>query len=346
MSLAEVEIVIGSERWGRWEQVTLQRSLDNFSTVTFTGPFEPGRQEMRQTLRPFQFQDLTVKVDGEDLFTGTMMSPQPKQDENGATVEVSGYAKPAVLMDAHIPGDNLPVQWSKVTIADIARSLCEPFGIGVAPINGTTGAAFRRVKLKADEPPGRLIAELARQRGLVVRDNGKGELLLTESAQTSRPVAQLVEGEPPLQVAEATFSPQDYFSAITGLAKSKPERIGGKHTEQNPHLSGVVRPYSFEAEDVDKGDLPGAVQAKLGRMFANMAAYVVQVPSWYDASGNLWAPNTTVSLKAPGAMVYDHYEFLIRDVIQVQDHSGEQTKLGLVLPGAFSGESPASLPWD
>lgn len=343
--MAEVNVSLAGKTWRYWEHITLQRSLDNWSTVTLTGPFDPGRREMRSALRPFAFQDLVVGVDANDVLTGTMMTPVPKTTDDAVTVEVSGFARPAVLMDTHLPADTFPLQWSGLDLAQVAEAICEPHGIAV-DVEGEIGPAFARVKLEPDKAPGAFLAELARQRGKILRDSAAGSLLISESARTGRPVAQLVEGEAPLQEAAVTFSPQQYFSEITGLVNNKGRRRGAKHTETNPHLQGVVRPYSFRVEDVDKGDLPGAVAAKLARMFGNMVAYVVKVPTWYDGSGRLWEPNRTVSLKAPGAMVYDHYEFLIRDVILEQDGVSEIAALGLVLPGAFSGEAPEYLPWD
>jgi hypothetical protein len=45
-------------------------------------------------------------------------------------------------------------------------------------------------------------------------------------------------------------------------------------------------------------------------------------------------------------MVYNEYEFLIRDVTFEQTANSEVARLGLVLPGSFTGEAPEALPWD
>ena len=106
-----------------------------------------------------------------------------------------------------------------------------------------------------------------------------------------------------------------------------------------------MRPLNFTLGDVNAGDLPGAVKAHMARMFGNMVAYVVKVPTWYDPQGALWEPNTNVTLHAPGAMVYSETELLVRDVILKASQAEVTASLGLVLPGAFSGEQPESLPW-
>ena len=75
-------------------------------------------------------------------------------------------------------------------------------------------------------------------------------------------------------------------------------------------------------------------------------AYTCRVSTWRDPAGNLWAPNTTVTLTAPDAMIYDKYEFIIRSVTFETDRATETATLNLVLTGSFSGEIPDSLPWD
>ena len=81
-------------------------------------------------------------------------------------------------------------------------------------------------------------------------------------------------------------------------------------------------------------------------MFANVAAYSVTVATWRDPDGKLWAPNSLVTLLAPGAMIYKEYMFLIRSVEFSRGTDGEVALLSLVMPEAFAGDVPESLPWD
>src|SRR5699024_7629400 len=137
---------------------------------------------------------------------------------------------------------------------------------------------------------------------------------------------------------------QTYYSEITGLAKTRVGRGGSSYTVTNPRLQGVVRPHTFQVNDTDSPDLPAAVAAKMGRMFGNMVSYSAEVPTWRDPSGALWAPNSTVTLQAPGAMVYRETELVIREVTLKQDADSHSASLSLMMPGAFSGEIPEVLP--
>lgn len=206
---------------------------------------------------------------------------------------------------------------------------------------------FRRVALKPDQSAFDFLAKLAKQRNFVLTDSVGGELLFWRSIAPGAPRARFVEGQPPLISVSATFAPQDYFSEITGIAKTRSGKAGSRFTVANPFGADFIRPDVFSPDDTDSGDLEQAVRARMGRMFAGAASYTVTVPTWRDASGEIWRPNTTVTLNAPGAMVYRETEMVIRDVtFDVGDNDAQTATLSLVLPGAFSGEIPEVLPWD
>lgn len=343
--MPKVDIKINNQVWSFWESVTISRSIDSYSTISFSGPFDHSRAEFRSAMRPFSFQKCVVSVDGENLFSGTMLTPVPRSEPDGVAVDVSAYALPAVLHDTHMHPSFMPFEWRRMTLLQIAQNICGTFGIeAVADVD--TGPSFKQVKLAVDKPPGDFLAELSKQRGRVLRDTVDGRLLITKSVTKSKPVARLVDGDPPVRSVSAAFSPQDYYSELSCFAKSKPGRLGARKTVDNPHLFAVSRPFSFSASDADRGDLENAANAKMGRMFGNMVAFRVPVATWHDESGALWEPNTIVTLTAPGSMVYSAYDMLVRRVEFRQDDAGESATLEVVIPGAFAGEIPERLPWD
>jgi prophage tail gpP-like protein len=103
---------------------------------------------------------------------------------------------------------------------------------------------------------------------------------------------------------------------------------------------------TFSLDDTEKADAQGAVDAKMGRMFANCVSYVVDIPSWNDPSGRRWQPNTTLNMLFPSAMIYNRTELLVRDVFLRANKDARTASLGLVLPGSFSGKIPDRLPWE
>jgi len=345
-----VSVVIDGTKFEHWQSVTVTRSVDTFSTVTLTAPFDPSRKEFREVFRPFSFKPLKVLIKGKALFTGSLVGVHPRIDPNARTVEVTGYSLPGVLQDCTAPGKTVPHEFKKLGLRAIIEQLCQPFGLAVKIGPGSSeGSRFDKVKLEEGQVLFEFFTELAKQRNLVISDTAEGAVLCWRSVEAGNPVGIFVEGEAPLSTVSAEFNPQDYFSEITGFCSAKRGRKGSKHTEQNPWLTRL-RPMSFKLDDTEKGDAPEATRAKLGRMFANVAAYTLSdLPTWRDPNGDLWEPNTTLKLTAPSVMIYRRTELLVRNVTLVQDADKETATLDLVLPGAFSGEPPgltSFLPWE
>jgi prophage tail gpP-like protein len=347
-----VNVQIDKNYFGNWVECEIGLSIDSFSTVSLLAPFERDRREFRDLFRPFKYQDLEVDTHLETLFHGFIVQVAPKLLPNESSVQVSGYARPGVFCDCTQPhttsSDAIPHhrEFKKLGLKAIAEELCKPFGIEV-DFAGPEGKPFDKVRITPEKKIFEFLSELAKQRNLVISNTVEGKLLFWQSVEPGNPVARFVQGESPLGAVETEFRPQEYFSQVTGFATKKRGKTPAKWTEQNPWLASPLRPHIFKLEDTERGDAPEATRAKLGRMFANMVSYTIpDIPSWRDKQGNLWRPNTTVTLYAPDAMVYTETELLIRSVKLKTTRDATTATLELCLPGAFNGKVPEFLPWN
>lgn len=341
----ETAILIDGQRFRFWDKVRITRAIDAMDTVEFGAPFEADVPGFRETFRPFSFKPVVTTVGGSPLFTGTMVAVSPAVENSQKVVSVSGYSLPGVLNDCTPPASAFPLEFNNQGLREIATTLAAPFGLSVI-FQADQGAVFERV---ATEPGKKVLAfltELAKQRNLIVSSTPEGALIFWQSVEAGAPVAQLQEGSAPVLSVTPFFSPQEYYSHITGIEPVIVGLAGSQFTVKNPRLQGVVRPITFNAPDTLDADVKAAVEAKSGRMFGNMAAYSVRVATWRDPQGELWAPNTTVTLLAPDAMVYSEYEFVIRSVEFSRESKVKTATLNLVIPGSFSGQIPEALPWD
>lgn len=331
-----------------WGEIEITLSLDAFDSVGFKAPFDHGRAEFRETFRPFKFKPLRVLTNIEPLLVGTLIDVLPDIQPNAKSVDVKGYAKPGVLCDcdSSIRAGGHKLEFKNLNLKEIAQSLCRPFGIEVE-FRGDPGAPFKKVSIGIDENIHKFLVELTKQRNYVMTNSREGRLLFWKSVTESTPVARFVQGVTPFANITPTFSPQDYYSEMTGFTAARKRKGGSSYTFQNTWLQDVFRPKSCKFDDTEKGDAPEATRAKVGRMFGNMCSYVIDgLPSWRDPEGNLWRPNTTVTARAPDAMIYRETELLIRNVKLNKNAGKEFASLEVVLPGAFSGEIPKFLPWD
>ncbi len=341
----EVAILIDGKRFRFWTNVRVTRSVDAMDTVQLMSPFESDNKDFRSIFKPFSFKKITVTVGGSPIFTGTMIGVNPSLENGQKIVNVSGYSLPGVLNDCTAPASSFPLEFNEQGLKDIAQKLASPFGLSVT-FNAEQGAPFERVACNPDKKILEFIAELARQRNLIISSNSRGSLLVWKSIDTGTPLAKLEQGSSPVLSVTSMFNPQNYYSNITGIEPVSIIGSGSQFTVKNNLCNGVIRPLTFNVLDTDSGGIKKAVESKVGRMFGNMVTYSVTVNTWRDPQGYLWNPNTLINLLAPDAMVYNEYIFLIRSVSFERQDNQETAVLNLVIPGAFSGKIPESLPWD
>lgn len=342
----EVIVLIDGKEFGGWTEFEDTHHIDSFSTVTFGAPFEADRRAFRDAFRPYSFAPLEVGIDGESIFKGTLVGPSPNSDPTASSVYASAYSLPGVLATACVPAENLPLEFRGLTLHAMALALCRPLGIEVQ-LDVSDGSPFAKSKLEVDQFILDFLAEAARQRGVVLSNTTDGALLIQRSTGEGRPVARLEGGISPVVGVIASPPSEEYYSHITGFSTTKKGKLGSHYTVRNPKLpASVVRPSNFTLSDTESGDVPAAATAKLARMFGASCAYDVDLCTWRDPRGKLYIPNTTTTLKAPNAMVYSDYEFLIRTVTRRRDAVSKTASLRLVLPGAYSGQIPKAMPWD
>jgi len=341
----ETAVLIEEERFRFWQTIRITRAIDAMDTMELVAPFDAEIESFRENFRPLSYKSAKVTVGGVPLFTGTMVGVVPPLDPSKKIVAISAYSLPGVLNDCTAPASAFPLEFNEQNLRDIAKKLAGLFGLAVV-FNDDPGPVFDRVALLPGKKVLLFLAELAKQRNLIISSTPNGELLFLRSADAGQPVAQLRQGEPPLVTVTPFFSPQEYYSHITGIEPVLVGLAGSQFTVKNPRLAGVVRPITFEASDAVIADVKSAVESKAGRMFANAVSYSVSVSTWRDFKGNLWTPDTTITLIAPDAMVYTEYAFIVRSVEFNRERSSESAVLNLVIPGSFSGEIPETLPWD
>jgi len=346
-SISEVALQVNGQRFSGWDSITITRAIDTVSVAEFTAPFDPTDAQARATFRPFSYQDVVVDVGGSRLFTGTMVNPSPATSDRARTLGVSCYGKPGVLGDCTAPASAYPkAAWDEATLRTIASEAARFLGIGVQ-FDADVGAVFPRVALKPGDKILTFLSALAAQRNLVIGDTPDGRLLFPAIVEDAKPVADLTEGEAgPLLSVSPQFSPQDYHSHVTGIAPVIIGLAGTQYTVANARLADALRPVTFESPDMIDNDIAASVESKTGRMFASAIAYSIDLTTWRDPSGELWAPNTLITVLAPGAMIYTRSTFLVRSVTLSKTANSETATLDLILPGTLAGKVPERLPWD
>ena len=349
-TVEEMAVLINGKRFKFWDKIRIIESLDTIGTIEFSAPFDVDLPNFKESFRPFSFQSVIITVGDDPIFTGTMLTPVPIIENESKIISVSCYSLPGILNDCTPPAsmfkdNNGKLEFNGQGLQEIITTLASPFGVGV-DFQAEQGAIFERLAIEPGKKVLTFIIELLQQRNLILSSDSKGKLIILQSVETGNAVGRLEQGSAPVLSVTPFFTPQQYYSHVTGIEPVVVGLAGSQFTVKNPRLPGVVRPFTFIAPDTIDSTIKSSVEAKTGRMFGNMVSYSIRVATHRDPSGNRWASNTTVILQAPDAMVYNDYEFIIRSVEFEKDDKTETAILNLVLPGSFSGKIPTILPWD
>jgi prophage tail gpP-like protein len=338
---------LDGRRFGEWSEIELSVGIDSYRCASLSGPWDPGRKEMRAAFQPLSFPAVTITIGDELFLTGKVQDVSPSVDASQASVGVTAYSTAYWLTEIYAPAELPPFEFNDLDLKQIALAVVGPaLGLSVS-LDGPPGAKFSRVKCERDSELHGFLAELALQRGFVVTDTASGDLLFRSEGPTGSPVARLA-GQPIGRVS-AQFQPSKWYSHITGRAcKRAGQQHGSKYTQQNKLYRSIFpRHHCQTVGNTGSADVPRATKALVGRMVASAATYTVEdLPTWRDPAGKLWQPNTTLVITAPGAMIYRETELLIREVKFKQTGDQETATLELVLPGSFGGTQPKALPWD
>lgn len=334
----------GTELKG-WQSMTFRRAIDSADAVTFTAPFDPKNKKHRDWFRPAMYREIVLRYGGKKVFTGTAHNPTPTNGANSTTVQVSAISKCGVWQDCTMPAGT-PLQFDGFTLKKIATALADPFGLTPQFPDGD-GAPFDKATLEPEGNPLQFLAELAKQRGLVIGSDENGNPLFWKSVDLVKPVAEFLPDSQPAYQISPQFDDQKLFSEVTGLAKSKHGKTGSKYSEGNFHIQDATRPHTFSLNDTEPADVPAAVQTKIARQFGEAIGYSISSATILDQGlKNLYDRNTIVRVKEPKVMIYAPFDFLIRAVQFNVTAKDKTADIEIVLPTAFSGIIPEALPWD
>lgn len=342
-----ITLLINGYKFDFWPSIKINRSIDTIGdTFELTAPWLPENSRFRKIFKPFGYQDVVVYIGGEKIISGTAVNINPNSNANQKEVKISGYSRAAVLNDVMMPSSAFPLQFSNLTLLQIAQRLSTPFGIKVI-FKTSPGAPFKNVVLAPDKKIYPFLIELATQRGIIISSDADGNMIFQKST-TSPATMTIIEGQPPFSTASVTFDGQQRYSSFAALGDGWKSGRGQIAVIEDPAIkkTGILRPFIYKATDIEHGDLKEAARSKLGRNIANSMQIDVTVNGLRDRNGNLWKDNQKVIFQSPGNMLHIATEYVIRDVEFIKDDKSEMSNLTLVFPEAFSGEIRTVFPWD
>ncbi len=331
--MPDVKLKINNSEYSGWESMRISRSIEQIS-----GTFEltvsdkwPGIDSTREIKTGHACE---VLINSSTVINGYVDDVTPSFGTSDHTISVSGRDKTGDLVDCSAVYKT--GEWSDRNILQIAKDLCDPFGITVSS-NVDYGAVFKKWSIQESETVYECIERAARIRGLLLVSDGSGGLLITR-ASSDRIETGLIEGENLLS-GSRTFTWRDRFSKYTiksqnaGFDDSTPDQNSGPRGEAVDNTVNRYRPLIIIAEDQgDTAKLNDRAKWEKNVRAGKSSRINVSVQGWSHKAG-LWEPNKMVRITSDKLTV--DKDMLIVSVGYSLDRSGSITNLALCDREAF-----------
>lgn len=339
--MPDFRVVVNGQSYGGWKEASVVRTIEALAgsfevLVSEKWPGQPTRREINPGDACEITLDETVVLSGYVDDVNGQYGPGRDGGDGTHTVSIMGRDKTGDLVDCSHAGP--PNEWTGQRIDQIARAICEPFGIPVTVESGTDiGAALsKKFTIQQGETAYEAIERMARMRAVLAVSDGRGGLVLTRSGTAKAPTA-LVLGENIL-AGSGLSSIRERFSEYTVKGQ-----LAGSDTLYGTQASGPAglaqdpiiqryRPIVIVAED--QADI-GTCQ-KRARWEANVRAgrgrrVTYRVQGWKH-KGGLWKPNELVDVRDP--LLGIATEMLIVSVRQTIQN-GSTTEIEAARPEAY-----------
>ena len=317
---------------------TMDTGADGFSASL---PFDPTDEKLAELLKPYGYKSTAVYLGEDIVINGILYTIENEFSNSGIRKILEGATITANIVDSSLPP---PYEATKIKFIDRATTILEPFGIAVkidSSVASNLAEPFDRVTAEPNEKVFNHLATLARQRGVLLTCTPEGELLATKAAK-GRPVASIQEEAPPQLEYKIRFDGRARFHTYRLLGETPKKHFIS--ADANDLLVPSGRMIVETANESTAGNIQEAADWARSKRVADTMTFPIPVYSWYDPKGNLWEPNTLVSITAPSMNIPDGFDMLIRSVQYDWSSSGTRAVLNVVPPTVFTGEEVIE-PW-
>lgn len=345
MADGELFLALGQQQVHGWTQVRVTRGIERLPSDFDLGLTERFPGELAElVVEPGMACQL--RMDDDLVITGYVDDYDPGFDAESHYVRVAGRSKCADLIDcaAEWPGGQI----SNATVLGVAQKLGSVYGPAVnGKAEGIAVATdvpdlvvLPQTNVMLGESAFEIIERMARFSAVLAYDRPDGSLFLTRVG-TRRAGSALVEGEN-IQRADARYTVAARYSTYSAYIQSADTYLDAGSAG---NLIGIAtdpnvtrhRGLVIISEGGGLGNDIAVQRARweAARRVGRSRVVTIVVDSWRDGAGQLWEPNTLVSVTSP-RLKLNAESLLIAEVTYVRDdYSGTTATLTLLAPEAF-----------
>lgn len=335
-----VELKVDGKIFSGWTSVTVNRSIE-----TMAGYFDLGVNVQTSTdlssLAPGK--PFTLSIDGQTVITGYTDGRRRQIGADSMKITIAGRDKTADLIDcaAIYKGG----QWKKRTLEQIARDLCQPYGVAVRweLTDAESAAPFTSFTLDHSETVYEALGRAARARGVLITSNAAGDLVFTRADESHSD--RLVLGENLLSV-DFDEDYRDRFSEYTvkghGRSNGKvgdtvdARTIASQKGTATDSAITRYRPMIILADSkIDTQSATARALREQRRRLAKSVTFEAQLDGWTRSNGQIWMPNILAEIDASKFAIQTGPLLVSKVVLTLDDREGVKTTLTLAPRDGF-----------
>lgn len=323
---------VGGNEYQGWESISVTRELNaaasNFE-LKLTDRWEQGQEPWR--IKPGDF--LSISMGGLRVLTGYVDKFEASISASSRELSVSGRSRTCDIVDCSVIGD---LEFSGLTLKDLAEKLCKPFNI-LVKYREAAGNALDKITAQQGDTVFSLLEKHMKQRKVLAYPSVYGDLII-EGRGKIRAASAIVQGKNLIsgsvswdntnRFSEYTVKGQnlgflgDAKQAVVSTGKSFDKGV----TRYRPHV------FVVEATASDEGTFDRA-KYECELRAAQAIELEVVVPGWYMENDELWEVNRIVPVDIGYLGI--RRNMLSKKVTFTKDQSGTKTSLTLIREDAF-----------
>lgn len=318
-----------------WKSVSVARNLDSLSgsfSLTATDRWEATKEAW--PLKPGV--KVEIYIDKDRVMIGYIDSVKPSVSGTSREMEIEGRDVTSDLIDCSVINK---FEFINIGLDQLVKNLITPFGLTVKT-ETSVGEKFARWTVKQGETVFETLERAARLRGVLLRTNGNGVLLITKPAGV-RSTTDIVQGEGGnLYEGSASYDNKDRFSKIiikgnsSGTDEFYADKVCQVKGEAIDPSIDRYRPLILVADsNVTTATAKKRAEWEVTTRAAKSAVASVSVIGWKKKDGSLWTVGELVRLNAPYLGI--NQDTMIQRVDFVKGKNGTFTNMSLIRPDAY-----------
>lgn len=305
----QVGLKVGGQVFSGWKRLRISRGIEQLAgryDLTAIDRWALGGTELPP--RPGQLAKLAMN--GITIISGFIDDTNVDYDSEDHLLVISGRDFTGDLVDCSAFTDGQ--SWIGRNLEQLARELCEPFGIAVR-INGDPGLPFPVQAISGGETIFEVLSRAAAMRGYLLVSDGNGGLLITQ-AGTGRAKTPLIQGKNLMRVRTVNSHRNRFHEyQVVGQGLEHEAAPGAEPLLQQ----ALARSYdsNIRKARVTRMVAGDAVTASEAQQIANWVMpnraargvrFELQVQGWLDDT-TPWTPNTEVYVESPYGRIKGWY---------------------------------------